>query len=124
EHGNQLTQSATSEIKQLVGQVDSASEDMRELAQNSKDASKILEVINGIAEQTNLLALNAAIESARAGEHGRGFAVVADEVRNLAKQTRGSTDQIEQMMGELVKGAEKTEGQMRQGRSQASASFE
>ncbi|WP_411993670.1 methyl-accepting chemotaxis protein [Agarivorans sp. DSG3-1] len=124
EQGNQLTQSATSEIKQLVGQVDSASEDMRELAQNSKDASKILEVINGIAEQTNLLALNAAIESARAGEHGRGFAVVADEVRNLAKQTRGSTDQIEQMMGELVKGAEKTEGQMRQGRSQASASFE
>ncbi|MGY5451163.1 methyl-accepting chemotaxis protein [Agarivorans sp. MS3-6] len=122
--GNQLTQSATTEIKHLVNQVDSASEDMRELAKNSKDASKILEVINNIADQTNLLALNAAIESARAGEHGRGFAVVADEVRNLAKQTRGSTDQIELMMNELVKGAEKTEGQMRQGRSQASASFE
>eukprot|EP00481_Brizalina_sp_1-RS-2013_P001323 TRINITY_DN3281_c0_g1_i1.p2 TRINITY_DN3281_c0_g1~~TRINITY_DN3281_c0_g1_i1.p2 ORF type:complete len:152 (+),score=39.59 TRINITY_DN3281_c0_g1_i1:42-458(+) len=97
---------------------------MRELAQNSKDASKILEVINGIAEQTNLLALNAAIESARAGEHGRGFAVVADEVRNLAKQTRGSTDQIEQMMNDLVKGAEKTEGQMQQGKAQANTSFE
>lgn len=122
--GNQLTQSATTEIKHLVNQVDSASEDMRELAKNSKDASKILEVINNIADQTNLLALNAAIESARAGEHGRGFAVVADEVRNLAKQTRGSTDQIELMMNDLVKGAEKTEGQMRQGRSQASASFE
>ncbi|WP_432464135.1 methyl-accepting chemotaxis protein [Agarivorans sp. QJM3NY_33] len=124
EQGSQLTQSATSEIKQLVAQVDGASEDMRELAKNSKDASKILEVINSIAEQTNLLALNAAIESARAGEHGRGFAVVADEVRNLAMQTRGSTEQIEQMMSDLVKGAEKTEIQMREGRSQASSSFE
>ncbi|BEU01278.1 hypothetical protein OAG1_00780 [Agarivorans sp. OAG1] len=122
--GNTLTQSATNEIKHLVSQVDTASVDMRELAQNSKDASKILEVINGIAEQTNLLALNAAIESARAGEHGRGFAVVADEVRNLAKQTRGSTDQIEQMMSDLVKGAEKTEGQMQQGKVQANTSFE
>ncbi|WP_163133769.1 methyl-accepting chemotaxis protein [Agarivorans sp. Alg241-V36] len=122
--GNQLTQSATNEIENLVTQVDTASVDMRELAQNSKDASKVLEVINGIAEQTNLLALNAAIESARAGEHGRGFAVVADEVRNLAKQTRGSTDQIEQMMNDLVKGAEKTEGQMQQGKAQASTSFE
>ncbi len=122
--GRQLTQSATSEIEQLVAQVDTAAEDMRELAQNSKDAGKILEVINSIAEQTNLLALNAAIEAARAGEHGRGFAVVADEVRNLAKKTQDSTEQIEQMMSHLVGAAEKTEVQMQQGKLQANTSFE
>ncbi|WP_427977441.1 methyl-accepting chemotaxis protein [Agarivorans sp.] len=122
--GRQLTQAATSQIEHLVTQVDGASEDMRELAQNSQEASKILDVINSIAEQTNLLALNAAIEAARAGDHGRGFAVVADEVRNLAKKTQDSTEQIEQMMADLVSGAEKTEAQMQQGKQQASASFE
>ncbi|MBB1424970.1 hypothetical protein H5181_00670 [Shewanella sp. SG44-2] len=71
-----------------------------------KDADQIgtiLEVIRGIADQSNLLALNAAIEAARAGEQGRGFAVVADEV-----QTQDSTNQIQQMIGQLesaVKGA-------------------
>ena len=60
---------------------------MDEIADTSRQISKIISAIEEIAFQTNILALNAAVEAARAGSAGKGFAVVADEVRNLAQKS-------------------------------------
>jgi len=106
-------------IEQLANEVDSASQVINQLQQDSASIGGILDVIRGIAEQTNLLALNAAIEAARAGEQGRGFAVVADEVRTLASRTQESTQEIQTMIEALQTGAEKAVSVMDKGKSQA-----
>lgn len=85
------------------------------LNKQAGEVSGILEIIRDIADQTNLLALNAAIEAARAGETGRGFAVVADEVRSLAEKTSSSTDQVEEILTQLLSYAKDLVGSMEQG---------
>ena len=85
----------------LTGQIDTATDVIRQLDEQALQINSILSTIQEIAEQTNLLALNAAIEAARAGEQGRGFAVVADEVRALSKRTHEATGEIQAMIETL-----------------------
>ena len=78
---------------------------MNLLQERVSEVQNITALIVSISSQTNLLALNASIESARAGEAGRGFAVVADKIRQLAEQTKGATEQIGSILGELTENA-------------------
>ncbi|MCQ4262091.1 chemotaxis protein [Stutzerimonas stutzeri] len=99
--GSAVMNDSVGAIRTLSGHVDSLSDVMQQLVQDSHEIGKVLNVISGIAEQTNLLALNAAIEAARAGEQGRGFAVVADEVRSLASRTQSSAKEVSVLVERL-----------------------
>ena len=107
QHGRQQVIRTVESIGLLANDVTQTATEVERLAGQVRDISKVLDVIRSIAEQTNLLALNAAIEAARAGDAGRGFAVVADEVRALAHRTQQSTQEIEQMIGDVHQGTDK-----------------
>ncbi|WP_026828350.1 methyl-accepting chemotaxis protein [Exiguobacterium artemiae] len=95
------TRDGQTQMKQSVSRMNTihmhvveATEQVRQLKQQSTDIQALVTIIRDIAAQTNLLALNAAIEAARAGEQGKGFAVVATEVKKLSTHVASSVDQI------------------------------
>lgn len=121
--GRDLVQETVNAIERMSGDVQSTATLIGNLAEESRDIGKVLDVIRGLADQTNLLALNAAIEAARAGEAGRGFAVVADEVRALAHRTQQSTSEIERMIGSIQGGTEQAVSSMRNSTERAESTL-
>ncbi|MBA1279170.1 methyl-accepting chemotaxis protein [Stutzerimonas stutzeri] len=116
EQGRAAVSTSLKEITGLARRIDATDATMQDLAVQSEQIGRVLDVIRSIADQTNLLALNAAIEAARAGEQGRGFAVVAEEVRNLASKTAESTGEIHEIISRLQQDSRKAVESMQQSR--------
>jgi len=87
-------ETARTTLLDVRGVVQTSSQQVRALVQQSDSITNFIDLIKQISSQTHLLALNAAIEAARAGEHGRGFAVVAEEVRQLADSSARAAEEV------------------------------
>ncbi|HKJ77337.1 MAG TPA: methyl-accepting chemotaxis protein, partial [Gammaproteobacteria bacterium] len=123
-NGRQVVGETVTAINSLAEMVEQAADAIHQVEDDTENIGTVLDVIRGIAEQTNLLALNAAIEAARAGESGRGFAVVADEVRTLAQRSHQSTQEIQEIIEKLQKGAQDAVAVMTKGRVEARSSVD
>ena len=103
-----LVKDGIKEIEVLISKIDDLNASVaasQKCIEQMKEVSNVIAdfagVIAGIANKTNILSLNATIEAARAGEQGRGFAVVAKEVQNLANQSKNSSSEIANKIGEV-----------------------
>jgi len=73
------------------------------LSEQSQEIGKIITTVDDNAEQSNLLAVNAAIEATKAGEQGKGFSVVAQEIKDLAQQSKKATEEVRNILDEIMK---------------------
>ncbi|HEX5203108.1 methyl-accepting chemotaxis protein [Paractinoplanes rhizophilus] len=89
---------AATVAEQAVAAVEQTNRTVTSLGASSTAIGDAVRLITTIASQTNLLALNATIEAARAGEMGKGFAVVAGEVKDLAQESAGAAERIDELV--------------------------
>lgn len=101
--GRQAVLNTVSMMDGVRDQSRAIAESILALSERAQAISDIIAAVNEIAEQTNILALNASIEASRAGEHGLAFSVVAGEIKALADQSKKSTAQVRQILGEIQK---------------------
>jgi methyl-accepting chemotaxis protein len=119
--GRRAIEESVTGMNQVRDQVESIGRSILLLAEQAEAIGEIIAAVNDIAEQTNLLALNAAVEAARAGDAGRGFAVVAGEIKGLAEQSKRSTVQVRQILGEIQRATSSAVMTTEQGTKQAMA---
>jgi methyl-accepting chemotaxis protein len=75
---------------------------VKRLGDSSQQIYKVVSLINQIALQTNLLAVNAGIESVKTGEERHSFVIVAKEVGELAVRCAAATQEIEEIVENIL----------------------
>lgn len=100
--GFQIVEKLSEEMNGVNEKMLHTVDSMHDLSEQSTKIFDILTTLNKITSKTNLLSLNASIEAARAGANGRGFAVVAEEIRKLAENSKNFTNQINEILGEIL----------------------
>ncbi|MBO5303777.1 MAG: hypothetical protein J6A92_06975 [Lachnospiraceae bacterium] len=88
-----------------------ANEVFQVVEKKMSEVADIAAQLNNISFNTTILSLNASIEAARAGSAGAGFDVVATEMRDLSNNSNMFSEQVSEVVKEILGQVEKTAAQ-------------
>ena len=82
--------------------VNEANEIFHTMEKKMEEVADVADQLGDISFNTTILSLNASIEAARAGESGAGFEVVASEMRQLSNNSNIFSEQVSEVVKELM----------------------
>ncbi len=91
------------QLVQVATTISEANEVFQAMEKKMGEIADIAEQLATISFNTTILSLNASIEAARAGASGAGFAVVADEMRQLSNTSSVFSEQVSEVVKELMR---------------------
>jgi methyl-accepting chemotaxis protein len=106
--GQDSAQAFVSAVDRMKHDNQSIAEAVTRLQKRVQQIGRIVEFITTVADRSDLLALSAELEGTKAGEVGRGFTLVAAEMRRLAENVIESTNEIEELIGEIREATQST----------------
>ena len=113
-----------SAVARMKNDNNSIAEAVTRLQKRVQQIGRIVEFITTVADRSDLLALSAELEGTKAGEVGRGFTLVAAEMRRLAENVIESTNEIEELIGEIREATSATVGATARGMEHAASGTE
>lgn len=88
-----------------------ANEVFQAMEKKMNEVASIADQLNAISFNTSILSLNASIEAARAGKAGVGFDVVATEMRDLFNHSNVFSEQVSEVIRQVLAQVGDTAGQ-------------
>lgn len=90
------------QLAAVAATVNEANEVFQAMEQKMGEVADVADQLGDISFNTSILSLNASIEAARAGESGAGFEVVASEMRQLSNNSNVFSEQVSEVVKELM----------------------
>lgn len=91
------------QVHSASGIISESSEEFKTIETQMKNIAGIAKQISDISFKLTILSLNASVESAHAGDSGSGFEVIANEMRELSESSTGFSEQVSDVVKELLK---------------------
>lgn len=90
------------QLEAVAATVNEANDVFQSMEKKMEEVTDVADQLGDISFNTTILSLNASIEAARAGESGAGFEVVASEMRQLSNNSNVFSEQVSEVVKELM----------------------
>lgn len=101
-------QAMSEQVKTVSGMIGESRIVFKTMEEQMNEIASVAKQINDISFNLTILSLNASVEAARAGEAGAGFVVVSNSMRELSENSDMFSEQVAEVVEQLLKRVETT----------------